>query len=53
MQDICEMTGYASKNTVWHKLQNMLRDGLIETDNNNAPRAIKVPGYKFVNKEDS
>lgn len=48
VQEIGNAVGYKSKNTTWHHIQNMLREGIIETDHPTSPRAIRVPGYKLL-----
>ena len=43
--------GLKSTNTVHTHLQNILEFGVLETEHPGMPRAIRVPGYKFVKKE--
>lgn len=50
VEEIGDAVGYQSKNTTWYHLQQMLEEGMIETDNPSSPRAIRVPGYVFVKK---
>lgn len=53
IQEIGEMVGLKSKSSVSRHLLAMKDKGIIETDTDfGAPRAIRVPGYKFV-KENS
>ena len=52
VRDICEMVGLSSTSTVYSHLIIMLKKGMIETDGEvGQPRAIRVPGYKFVKIE--
>lgn len=53
-REICEGTGLASTNTVNVHIKKMLANGMLETDSDipGTPRAIRVPGYKFVKAED-
>lgn len=49
VRDICDMTGLKSTSTIKSHLDRMFRDGLLETDCGiGTPRAIRVPGYKFL-----
>lgn len=49
VREICKMTGLKSTSSVQGHLEKLRRDGKIETDAGfNAPRAIRIPGYKFV-----
>lgn len=49
LQEIGNAVGLRSKCTVHHHLQKMFESGMLETDAvNSTPRAIRVPGYKFV-----
>lgn len=49
VRDIGEGVGLKSTSTVQSHLIRMLNDGMIETDaGTGSPRAIRVPGYKFV-----
>lgn len=51
-KEICEDVGLYSKSSVYNHIHKMLEIGMLETDaENGSPRAIRVPGYKFV-KED-
>ena len=48
VREIAAMTGLKSTSTVQHHLEVLREEGKIETDAGfNAPRAIRVPGYKF------
>ena len=42
------MVGLKSTSSVHHHLENMNKKGLIETEGFSIPRAIRVPGYRFV-----
>lgn len=49
VREICDMVGLKSTSSVQSHLIRMLADGVIETDAGlGTPRAIRVPGYKFV-----
>lgn len=49
VREICGTVGLKSTSSVQSHLTRMLEDGVIETDAGiGAPRAIRVPGYKFV-----
>lgn len=50
-QEIATMVSIKSKGTICYRLQKMLSEGLIETDNSDSPRAIRVPGYGFTKSE--
>lgn len=52
ISEIGEMAGYRSKNTTWYHLKQMFEAGMIETDNPNSARAIRVPGYRFMRNEE-
>ena len=45
-EEIGELTGKA-RVTIHRHIHIMLEEGLIETDSEFTPRAIRVPGYKF------
>lgn len=51
IRDIGEMTGIKSTSTVKHHLNQMIADGILETSHENSPRAIRIPGYRFVKEE--
>lgn len=48
VREIGEMVGLSSSSSVQNHLYNMYDLGMIESDCESAPRAIRVPGYKFV-----
>lgn len=49
VREIAYMVGLKSTASVQSHLIRMLKDGMIETDTGiGTPRAIRVPGYKFV-----
>ena len=51
-REICDMVGLKSTSTVYSHLLKMKDLGMIETDDTfGAPRAIRIPGYKFVKEE--
>ena len=48
-REIGEMTGLKSTSSVQSHMNILFKVGKLETDEGyNAPRAIRVPGYKFV-----
>lgn len=51
VREIGDMVGLKSTSTVYSHLVIMSKKGLIETEGFGIPRAIRIPGYKFV-KED-
>lgn len=53
VREICEMTGIKSTSTVQSHLRTMMREGTLETDAEGAPRALRVPNYKFVKVADN
>lgn len=49
VREISEGAGLKSTNTVHSHLLRMFKEGMLETDGvPGAPRAIRVPGYRFV-----
>lgn len=49
VREIGEAVGLKSTSSVKMHLDRMFADGMLETDANiGTPRAIRVPGYKFV-----
>lgn len=49
VREIGELTGLKSTSSVQHHLEVLRKEGKIETDAGfNVPRAIRIPGYKFV-----
>lgn len=49
VREIGDMVGLKSTSTTQHHLEVLRKEGKIETDAGfNSPRAIRVPGYKFV-----
>lgn len=55
VREICAGLYISSTSTVHNYLEKMLEAGMIESDSERrSPRAIRVPGYKFVRcKNDS
>ncbi len=52
-REIAKGVGVKSTNTVSNHLMEMFADGIIETDAGFcSPRAIRVPGYKFVKERE-
>lgn len=52
IREICDELHILSTNTVQYHLSKMFQFGIIETDNPGCPRAIRIPGYKFVKSEE-
>lgn len=51
-REIGSMVGLQSTQSVFNHLERMYIDGMIESDApEGTPRAIRVPGYKFVKEE--
>lgn len=49
VREIGELVNLKSTSTVHSHLTQMFRDGMLETDAEfGTPRAIRVPGYRFV-----
>lgn len=48
VRELCDMTGLRSTSTIHSHIQRLICDGRLETDDKGAPRALRVPGYKFV-----
>lgn len=49
VREIGEMVGLKSTSSVQSHLERLIDEGKIESDAGfNSPRAIRVPGYKFV-----
>ena len=54
VREIGEMVGLKSTSSVQIHLKKMIDTGMLETDAEfGTPRAIRVPGYEFVKKEDA
>ena len=52
VREICDMCGLKSTNTVHNHIQRLITDGKLETDAEyGSSRALRVPGYAFVKKE--
>lgn len=50
--EIGEMAGIKSRSSVYLHMHKLLAAGCIETDaETNVPRAIRIPGWKFVREE--
>lgn len=47
VEEIRRAVGLKSKATTHHHLNVLLEEGKLETDAPGAPRAIRVPGYRF------
>lgn len=51
-REISEMTGIKSVSTVHSQIVKLIQEGRLETDTNPIqPRAIRVPGYRYVKME--
>ena len=46
-EEIADGVGLKSKNSVYTHIKKMLDIGMLETDAEDSPRALRVPGYKF------
>lgn len=51
VREIGDMTGLKSTCSVKNHLDRMVKAGVLETDHKCTPRAIRVPGYRFVKEE--
>ena len=51
VREIADGVGLKSIQSVNYHIQKMLASGELETDHEQCPRAIRVPGYEFVRKE--
>ena len=52
VREIGDAVGLKSTSSVHSHLERMIRNGVLETDAPyGTPRAIRVPGYKFVREE--
>lgn len=51
IRDIGDIVGLKSTSSVHQHLENMNKKGLIETEGFGIPRAIRVPGYRFMKEE--
>lgn len=52
VEEIGQAVGLKSKATTHHHLNVLFEEGKLETDAQGAPRAIRVPGYAFIEIED-
>lgn len=51
-QELCDITGIKSTSSIQYQINKMLECGMLETDCGiGMPRALRVPGYKFVKSE--
>lgn len=49
VRELCDMTGLKSTSSINRYITKLLEEGKLETDSGiGAPRALRVPGYKFV-----
>lgn len=49
IRELCVLTGLKSTSSVHSHVQNLIKEGKLETDHDfSNPRAIRVPGCKFV-----
>lgn len=51
VREIGELVGLKSTSSVKRHLDQMIIKGILETDHECSPRAIRVPGYRFVKEE--
>lgn len=52
VEEIGRAVGLKSKSSTHHHLNVLFEEGKLETDAPGAPRAIRVPGYAFIEIED-
>lgn len=53
IREICAGLSISSTSVAYRHMESMFKHGVIETDAAyGTPRAIRVPGYQFVKKED-
>ena len=50
LREIGEAVGLHSSSAVHHHITWMIAEGMIETDDESSPRAIRIPGYEFHKK---
>lgn len=50
LREIGDAVGLHSSSAVHHHITWMIADGILETDDESSPRAIRVPGYEFRRK---
>lgn len=50
LREIGDAVGLHSSSAVHHHITWMITDGILETDDESSPRAIRVPGYEFRRK---
>ena len=53
VREIGDMVGLKSTSTVHTYLKKLFDEGKLETDEVSSPRALRVPGYKFVKEEEN
>ena len=54
VREIGDMVGLKSTSSVFTHLTKLMDEGRVETDGNiGSPRALRIPGYKFVKEEDT
>lgn len=51
VQELCAAVGYKSTSSVQKYLSDMIASGELETDAPASPRAIRIPGMRFVSDE--
>ena len=51
-REILKMTGLSSTSTIHYYVNKMIENGILESDANMTPRALRVPGYQFVKMDD-
>lgn len=52
VEEIGQAVGLKSKATTHHHLNVLFEEGKLETNAPGAPRAIRVPGYRFEKEDD-
>lgn len=53
VREIGEATGIRGLSQIHECIRQMIRDGELQTDSPRSPRALRVPGYKFVRAEEA
>ena len=53
VREIGEAVGIRSLSQIHEYIRQMIRDGELQTDSARSPRALRVPGYKFVKVEEA
>lgn len=51
VREIGDLAGLKSPSSVKNHLDRMIRAGILETSHESSPRAIRIPGYRFIREE--